>query len=173
MGAHFCYKIVHFEIFIWCIVGFVRCVNSKPGSVIINWYILKWKKKWWMQLLHISRVSCLKGPTRHAYPWQIRPFDRIPSISIPMSLGNPFTVCSRYITVMILHIDHKRHPILYYWWGMGCRLWVQIWPKFYYCNCCAVCTIVSYITATYRGSIVFGMELKTVENIIVMFIYCN
>ena len=25
-------------------------------------------------LVHISRVSCQKGPTRHAYAWQIRPF---------------------------------------------------------------------------------------------------
>ena len=24
--------------------------------------------------LHISRVSCEKGPTRHAYAWQIWPF---------------------------------------------------------------------------------------------------
>ena len=25
-------------------------------------------------LIHISRVSCQKGPTRHAYAWQIEPF---------------------------------------------------------------------------------------------------
>ena len=25
-------------------------------------------------MLHISRVSCQKGPTRHAYAWQIGPF---------------------------------------------------------------------------------------------------
>ena len=36
----------------------------------------------------------------------------------------------------------------------GCRSWVQIWPKFYHCNCCAVCTIISYITAIYQESIV-------------------
>ena len=29
----------------------------------------------------ISMVSCQKGPTRHAYAWQIGPFGRIPSIS--------------------------------------------------------------------------------------------
>ena len=40
---------------------------------------------------------------------------------------------------------------------MGCRPWVQIWPKFHHCNCCAVCTMVSYITAIYRESIVMGM----------------
>ena len=33
---------------------------------------------------------------------------------------------------------------------MGCRSWVQIWLKFYPCNCCAACTNVSYITAIYR-----------------------
>ena len=25
---------------------------------------------------HISRVSCQKGPTRHAYEWQIGPFSQ-------------------------------------------------------------------------------------------------
>ena len=30
--------------------------------------------------MHIPRVSCQKGPTRHAYAWQIGPFGRIPSI---------------------------------------------------------------------------------------------
>ena len=29
--------------------------------------------------MHTSRVSCQKGPTRHAYAWQIGPFGRIPS----------------------------------------------------------------------------------------------
>ena len=27
---------------------------------------------------------------------------------------------------------------------MGCRSWVQVWPKFIHCSCCAVCIIVSY-----------------------------
>ena len=31
---------------------------------------------------------------------------------------------------------------------------VQIWPKFHYCNCCAMCTIIVYITSIYRESIV-------------------
>ena len=39
--------------------------------------------------------------------------------------------------------------------GLGCRSWVQIWPTFSHCNCCAVCTILSCITAIYRESIVF------------------
>ena len=30
---------------------------------------------WWRHhVLYISRVSCQKGPTRHAYAWQIGPF---------------------------------------------------------------------------------------------------
>ena len=37
--------------------------------------------------------------------------------------------------------------------GMGCREWVQIWPKFYHCSCCAACTIASYMTAIYRESL--------------------
>ena len=32
--------------------------------------------------------------------------------------------------------------------------WMQIWPKYYNCNCCAAWTIVSYITEKYRESIV-------------------
>ena len=36
----------------------------------------------------------------------------------------------------------------------GCRSWVQIWPKFYHWHCCAVWTIVSYMTVIYRESIV-------------------
>ena len=38
--------------------------------------------------------------------------------------------------------------------GNGCRSWVQIWSKFYHCNCIAVWIIVPYITAIYRGFIV-------------------
>ena len=35
------------------------------------------KKQTW----HMSMVSCQKGPTHHAYAWQIGPFWRIPSMS--------------------------------------------------------------------------------------------
>ena len=38
--------------------------------------------------------------------------------------------------------------------SVECLSWKQIWPKFYHCNCCAVCTIVSYITAICRESVV-------------------
>ena len=31
----------------------------------------------------LSMVTCQKGPTRHAYAWQIGPFGRIPSICTP------------------------------------------------------------------------------------------
>ena len=35
----------------------------------------------------ISMVSCQKGPTHHAYAWQIGPFGRIPSIcSTPLNI---------------------------------------------------------------------------------------
>ena len=46
---------------------------------------------------------------------------------------------------------------------MGGRSWVQIWPKFYYCNCCAVCTIVSHITAIYRESTTFWEKVVYVR----------
>ena len=54
-----------------------------------------------------------------------------------------------------LHITHGRHPITHpLGQGLGCLSWMQIWPKFYHCYCCAVCTIISYSTAVYRESIV-------------------
>ena len=36
----------------------------------------------------------------------------------------------------------------------GCLSWAEIWPKFYHCNCCAVCTIVWYMTAIYWEPII-------------------
>ena len=43
--------------------------------------------------------------------------------------------------------------------GLGCRSWVQTWPKYYHCNCCAVYTIVSYITEIWQhfGGIVLAL----------------
>ena len=41
---------------------------------------------------------------------------------------------------------------------MGCRSWVQIWPKYYHCNCCAVYTVVSLITAMYQESVVSNIK---------------
>ena len=43
--------------------------------------------------------------------------------------------------------------------SMGFCLWVQIWPKFYHCNCCAVYTSVSYITMIYRESLVYHFPM--------------
>ena len=40
---------------------------------------------------------------------------------------------------------------------MGCRSWVQNWPMFCHHNSYVVYTIVSYITAVYRESIVVGI----------------
>ena len=69
------------------------------------------------------------------------------------------TVRSRYIAVIFLRITHERAEGR----GMGCHSRVQIWPKFYHCNCCAVCTIVLYVTAIYRESIVCGS--KSAKNV--------
>ena len=61
-----------------------------------------------------------------------------------------------YIAVIFLCITHDRQPIGHpFQRGMRCRSWVQIWPKCYHCNCCALCTIVPCITAIYRESVVF------------------
>ena len=39
---------------------------------------------------YITRVSCQKGPTRHAYAWRIGPFWQVPSIS-----NNRFLICKK------------------------------------------------------------------------------
>ena len=54
----------------WCVI---RCLIS-PRSGCLN--ALKAILQHW----HMSMVSCKKGPTRHAYAWQIGPFGRIPSM---------------------------------------------------------------------------------------------
>ena len=57
--------------------------------------------------------------------------------------------CTRYIVVIFLCINQEKHPLARPRGQVMCLSWVQIKPKFYQCNCCAVCTIVSYITAIY------------------------
>ena len=42
----------------------------------------------------------------------------------------------------------------------GCCSWVQIWPKFYHCNCCAVCIIASYMTVIYWEPLVQGKAIS-------------
>ena len=84
-------------------------------------------------LAFVRRIH--RWPVNSPYKWPVTrkmfPFDDVVM----------HTVRSRYIAVIFLHITHERHPH-------------QIWPKFYYCNCCAACTIISYITAIYRESII-------------------
>ena len=52
---------------------------------------------------------------------------------------------------------------------MGYGSWVKIWPKFYHCNCCVVCIIISYITTIYRESIVasFPMMLSWIGSVLI------
>ena len=65
-----------------------------------------------------------------------------------------YTAHSRYIAMIFHCITHETHPITRpEGRGIGCRSWVQIWPKIYNSNCFAVSTIVSYITAIYWESI--------------------
>ena len=53
---------------------------NKDMYIVINWatYTYKiWSRKpslCWAKPCHILRVSCQKGPTHHAYAWQIGPF---------------------------------------------------------------------------------------------------
>ena len=70
------------------------------------------------------------------------------------------TLCSQDMMAIFLCITDERHPIARLkGWSMGCHSWVQISLKFYHCNCCAVCTIVSYMTVIYGESIVFFIFL--------------
>ena len=64
-------------------------------------------------------------------------------------------VRSRYIASIFLRIAHDRHHIARSCGrGMGCRPWVQIWPKFHHCNHWSVCHIISYITKIYQETVV-------------------
>ena len=68
---------------------------------------------------------------------------------------------SRYIAVIF---PHDRHPLASRQ-GRGYLPWMQIWIKFYHCSCCAVCTIVSYITTIYRECIVIaGVHYRILYN---------
>ena len=60
---------------------------------------LLWRYWWNLTAPHcMSRVSCQKGPTRHAYPWQIGPFwwD---------TLDVDFCFWSISVTCKLVHID--------------------------------------------------------------------
>ena len=63
-----------------------------------------WRHSLWA---HNSMVSCQKGPTRHAYAWQMGPFGRIPSnyCQFGMSGNSP----KRY------HLTDIRIPIINIW----------------------------------------------------------
>ena len=50
------------------------------------------------------------------------------------------TMRSQYIAVFFLCITR----------GMGCRPWVQFWPKFYCCNYYTISNIISYIAVIFR-----------------------
>ena len=90
-----------------------------------------------------------------SYMYQCRCIIRIPTY---VFFSDRYTVRSRYIAVIFFVYLTK--DTRFYERGMGCRSWAQIWSKLYNRYYCAVCTIVSYITATYRESIVFGGLFK-------------
>ena len=49
MCAHFCYKMVHWGIFVWCIVGFVRCVYSSSRVSL-------WCSEWINQIQRTRQI---------------------------------------------------------------------------------------------------------------------
>ena len=69
---------------------------------------------------------------------------------------------SRYIAVIFLFITHKGRD-------MGCSSWIQTSPKFYYCNLCAVHTMVPSITAICRESIKLCLPVKLAVGAAYMF----
>ena len=78
--------------------------------------------------------------------------------NIAMKNSNSFCayICEKYSALSI----YRGHSSLYnslktpHISPVRCRLWLQIWPKLYHCNCRAVFTI-RHRTAIYRESIVF------------------
>ena len=68
------------------------------------------------------------------------------------SIINALSIYRGYVSGYHSRKTHKSSLVMV---GYGWRSWVQIWPKFYHCNCCAVCTIAPCITAIYRESMVY------------------
>ena len=64
---------------------------------------------------------------------------------------------SRYIALIFLWKTHERHPITcgkFEVWSVVREC--KVWPKSCHYNCWVVCTIVLYVTAIYRESIVYS-----------------
>ena len=100
-----------------------------------------WRKIW------VTNVILNKLTGSQKFGWLVsEKSNTAPFSSSSVSL---ITVCSRYIAVIFICITIKRHPIAHH-------SWVQIYPKFYNYNCCAVCIIITYVTAIYRETIVPG-----------------
>ena len=108
-----------------------------PGGFVLVYYIpdqQSWKGN---MLMLISRVSCQKGPTRHAYAWQIGPFwqDTLdiliklsihPSICLWTQSRYNFHACSSswiefkpgmnvLLDKILAEFVHRRHRLLTHW----------------------------------------------------------
>ena len=71
------------ELYLSCTNPLICHCSIKQSFVEYNWIIVAAQWNFWLRFSSlqvsiskycISRVSCQKGPTRHAYAWQIGPF---------------------------------------------------------------------------------------------------
>ena len=75
-GAWFHMKMLSYQYTVQCCCNMVRILKNTHNKHPIA-HPQGWAVSSFVSLkcdLHISIVSCLKGPTRHAYSWQIGPF---------------------------------------------------------------------------------------------------
>ena len=101
------------------------------GSTLWNWpLILGWNMYRFSEIN--SRVSCQKGPTRHAYAWLIGPFwqDTFELYKWPYRYPNKWVFTDIFIPNVVFFsnksIINKNHSPCNSWWP--CTIW-QLRPK--------------------------------------------
>ena len=114
-----------------------------------------------LNIKKLKNTKILNTWTPIQYKDDVLPTQEIELVKMIRSYDRLFSAMAQLTDVTFLCLSHERYPIARpQGRGMGCRPWVQIWPKFYYC---AVHTIVSYITAICRESIVSVSVLVTLS----------
>ena len=104
--------------------------NSQTTSLVSAFYILRW-------FIHMSMVSCQKGPTRHAYAWQIGLFGRIPSIWYTCALiATMPQKCKRSREPVYVRYIQYRQNIVWYLHSMSHSFLIYINDSSFVCNNC-------------------------------------
>ena len=130
--AHWSYILmilIHTEYW-WASLQTYICITMESGiklAVIFQWLLLKvcshmqradvdrkLPSRQTIRCIHILRVSCQKGPTRHAYAWQIGPFwqDTLDIRSCRAETGKEQNLlCKKWVPHPIFHIHSCPKPL--------------------------------------------------------------